>query len=365
MPDFDFEAAKESLAGYITLFGEAAGESDGSLPWTIFLHATQKVNTVAQSLQERLEECRTEFDQIKSHREEIAARERAVEQQEANAQQTLQQAEDKDRETQEKLNQLAENRRQHQDHELQLNTRQMELDSQKEQQGRELQALNEEKAVVAREKQDVARNQNTLGELRKEIEERVRAQIRLDDQLADFQRVTSVLEQQFPSILEQQLAPALQKLDNVSARVQAIEGLMERTSHLQDRLESAQNTATQTTSIIEQQLATALNQLESVSGQVQAIQRVVEDLLKEQLEPALDKLQNVPAGLQAIERIISGIGRLDDRLVSTENTTRMTEKEHDRMIMELRAEIITAVYLREDVRELRQAVDDIRKVPEL
>lgn len=88
-------------------------------------------------------------------------------------------------------------------------------------------------------------------------------------------------------------------------------------------------------------------------------------VLKEQLEPALDKLQNVPAGSQAIERILSGIGRLDDRLVSTENTTHLAEEEHDRMIMELRAKIITAVYFRENVRELRQALDDIRKVSEL
>lgn len=86
------------------------------------------------------------------------------------------------------------------------------------------------------------------------------------------------LEQQFPSILEQQLAPALQKLDNVSARVQAIQRVVE------DRLQSVQTPS------------------------------VTEEQLRQQLESVLERTKRASAQLQIIhEDFNKGAGRLDDR----------------------------------------------------
>ncbi|KAK1773876.1 hypothetical protein QBC45DRAFT_62001 [Copromyces sp. CBS 386.78] len=289
----------------------------------------REIRDVAHSLKESLEKFRTEFDRIAWHRGDLAARERAMEekaQEAANclqqaekkareAQQALQQAEQKDREAQAKLNQLEQARRQQQQDELQLITRRQDLEGltqQAEQQARERRALDAEKAVVAQDKEELARNKHAFEVLRQEIG-----------------RPETSLEQ-MGTLLQEKLSPALEKLDNLSVQVGEIQQFIETADQTNDGLAEAQREVASTTTLTFQQSESVVSKLDGLSGQVQTVQDVAEG-----------------TGLRAY-------------LALLEDTIRIKEEEHDRMVDELRTEMANAARSE----EFGQALDDIRNVPQ-
>ncbi|MCV5111475.1 hypothetical protein OFM52_29915, partial [Escherichia coli] len=95
----------------------------------------------------------------------------------------------------------------------------------------------------------------------------------------------------------------------------------------------------------------AVEKLHGVKKRLQSVQpsSVTEQQLEQKLAPTLERLDNVSAQLEGIQDVVEGTG------ASIENTTRMMEEEHDRMIMALRAEIVTAVDSGQEGQEPRAA----------
>ncbi|KAK3952697.1 hypothetical protein QBC32DRAFT_389623 [Pseudoneurospora amorphoporcata] len=138
-------------------------------------------------------------------------------------------------------------------------------------------------------------------------------------------------------------------------RRQDLEGLTQQAE--QQARERAETSLEQMGTVLQEKLSPAFEKLEDLSVQVGEVQQFIETA--DQTNDGLAEAQREVASTTTLifQQFESVVSRLDALI---EDTTRIKEEEHDRMVDELRTEMANAARSE----EFGQALDDIRNVPQ-